>query len=300
MNSKRLADLINLTQSRKLAGLRASWRITCLELQVSAGSLVLYVHTDSGDSLPASVPISSLFLRTGRAAETASPRKPDRNARRSHGRRRARKCHVRKSREVIWLLSPLPTSDRRGARRPTACQPDQVTAAGRGSAPTTRCLSGLRVGARNGACACAFEFATLSGGWVVGAPFCHCLHLRSHCTSAGGSSVAVCTHPVLRSARFHGFLCARATLCVCGSASLSATVGPLPGRLLATAWKRREWKLLQMLVLWPDEQAEDVGSSLRQLEFKFSSLPFFFFFFFFKHLLTPFSEQSLSARKINK
>lgn len=45
MNSKRLPDLTNLTRSRKLAGLRASWRITCLQLQVFAGSHVLYVRT---------------------------------------------------------------------------------------------------------------------------------------------------------------------------------------------------------------------------------------------------------------
>lgn len=45
MNSKRLPDSTNLTRSRKLAGLRASWRITCLQLQVFAGSHVPYVRT---------------------------------------------------------------------------------------------------------------------------------------------------------------------------------------------------------------------------------------------------------------
>lgn len=44
-NSKRSTRLINLTRSRKLAGLRASWRITCFQLQVCDGLYGLCVRT---------------------------------------------------------------------------------------------------------------------------------------------------------------------------------------------------------------------------------------------------------------
>lgn len=114
--------------------------------------------------------------------EKDAPGKRDRNARRSNGRRRARQCRDRKSRAVIRVVSALPHMQ----------TPDQDTAAGGGSAPTLRRLSSLRVGARNDARVCAFpsEFQTL---WRGGG-LCHCLHPRSHCTSAGGSSAAVCAH----------------------------------------------------------------------------------------------------------
>lgn len=42
-NSKRLTHLINLTRSRKLAGLRASWRISCFQLQVCGVSNYKFV-----------------------------------------------------------------------------------------------------------------------------------------------------------------------------------------------------------------------------------------------------------------
>lgn len=71
---------------------------------------------------------------------------------------------------------------------------------------------------------------------------CHWLHPRSHCTSAGGSSVALCTHAVRHPSRSTS-LSIQGSICVCArtracigesSASLSVTVEPyLPALIMA-------------------------------------------------------------------
>lgn len=211
-----------------------------MQLQVFAGSHVLYVRTRARNHAHRRAPglIVGWFLPRSSASFC---RLADRQHRGSRIEPRVdpTDADVLVSVAIGGAVKSFGWFGRRRRWRAPA-RPEQVTAAGRQSAPTLRCLSRLRGGARNRACVCAFsiEFQTLGGG--VSPPyFCHCLHPRSHCTSAGGSSVAERTHTALRAPR--STACSVGPVCV-----LECESDSLPGGLVVAgcspAWANTVWR----------------------------------------------------------